>query len=96
MTEDDKALVERLRWGAWNFDDPFDGKTYASDDPQEAADRIEALTAENERLRELIKGPAAWLDSWATHVGNCQGGYACTCGLVLARSELCAALEGKQ
>ena len=58
MNEDDKALVERLRWGAWNFDDPFDGKAYASDDPQEAADRIEQLTAEVERLREAL---ALWV-----------------------------------
>ena len=32
------ALVERLRWGAWYFDDPFDGKAYASDDPLDAAE----------------------------------------------------------
>jgi hypothetical protein len=46
MTDDDKALVERLRWGAWYFDNPHDGKAYASDDPLEAADRIEALEAQ--------------------------------------------------
>ena len=50
------------------------------------------LTAEIERLQEAIAGPAAWLDSWAQHVGNCQGGYVCTCGLVRARSELSAAI----
>ena len=43
-------LVERLRWGEWYFEDSFDGKAYASDDPLDAADRIEALSAENERL----------------------------------------------
>ncbi len=48
--------------------------------------------AEIERLREAIAGPEAWLDSWAQHVGNCQGGYICTCGLTCARSELSAAL----
>ena len=48
-------LVERLRWGAWYYEDPFDGKAYASDDPLEAADRIEALEAENERLREALE-----------------------------------------
>ena len=53
---------------------------------------IEAQAAEIARLREAIAGPAAWLDSWAQHVGNCQGGYICTCGLVRARSELSAAL----
>jgi hypothetical protein len=43
-------------------------------------------------LLEAIAGPNAWLDSWAQHVGNCQGGYVCTCGLTLARSELSAAI----
>lgn len=47
---------------------------------------------ERARLREAIAGPEAWLDSWAKHVGNCQGGYVCTCGLTLARTELSAAL----
>lgn len=40
-----------------------------------------------ERLRDLAAGPAAWLDSWAMHTGNCNGGYVCTCGLTLARTE---------
>ena len=43
MTEDDKALVERLR------DDDTDPVML-----KKAADRIEALTAENERLREAL------------------------------------------
>jgi len=53
MTDDDKALVERLR----------DRKLMANTDPWlraddlcvEAADRIEAQAAETERLREAIK-----------------------------------------
>ena len=50
---DDNELMDRLRWvSEWYFVDPVDGKAYASDDPLDAADRIEALTAENERLRE--------------------------------------------
>lgn len=53
MTEDDKTLVDRLRWvSEWYFVDPVDGAAYASDDPLDAADRIEALSAENERLIE--------------------------------------------
>jgi hypothetical protein len=43
-------------------------------------------------LLEAIAGPEAWLDGWAQHVGNCQGGYVCTCGLTRARSELSAAI----
>ena len=44
-----------------------------------------------EEAKELISGPAAWLDSWAQHVGNCKGGYICTCGLTAARTEAAAA-----
>lgn len=43
-------------------------------------------------LLEALAGPMAWLDGWAQHVGNCQGGYFCTCGLTAARSELSAAI----
>ena len=55
-------------------------------------DVIKAQAAEIAGLREAIAGPESWLDSWAKHVGNCQGGYVCTCGLTLARTELSAAL----
>ena len=48
--EERKALVDRLRWGGWYFDDPHDGKAYASDDPLEAADQIEA---DGKRIAEL-------------------------------------------
>lgn len=60
MTDIDKALVERLRWGGWYFDHPYDGNAYASDDPLEAADRIEAQAAEIERLKAEAKN--AWCD----------------------------------
>lgn len=43
MTDDDKALVERLR----DF--------VIAEDIDLAADRIEALSAENERLREALR-----------------------------------------
>lgn len=55
--------------------------TNAPPTPKIGPEHIEALT-------EMIAGPEAWLDSWAQHVGNCKGGYVCTCGLVLARTEL--------
>lgn len=57
MTDDDKALVERLRddWPEilvekhWMMDsDAIDKQR------EEAADRIEDLSAENERLREAL------------------------------------------
>lgn len=53
MTDDDKALVERLAAEADNFkvarEVDMRGMLYR------AADRIEALSAENERLRERIE-----------------------------------------
>lgn len=55
MTDEAKALVERLRWGAWYYEDPFDGKAYASDDPLEAADLIETQAREIERLRKELR-----------------------------------------
>jgi hypothetical protein len=55
MTDDDKALVERLRWSdGWFFENPWDHVVYASDDPLEAADRIEAQAAEIEALKTMI------------------------------------------
>jgi hypothetical protein len=59
MSDDDKALVERLRWGVWHFDNPYDGEVYSSDDPLIAADRIEEQAAEIERLRGLLKAAPA-------------------------------------
>lgn len=60
---------------------------------------ILALIDENERLREAfsgLRGVEAWLDRWATHVGRCRGGYACTCGLERARHDVRAALNPPQ
>lgn len=53
MTEDDKVLVDRLRGKAEWLDPEIDlvEEWEASD----AADRIEALIAENERLREALR-----------------------------------------
>ena len=59
MTDEAKALVERLRWGAWYYEDPFDGKAYASDDPLEAADLIETQAREIERLGVIAQGNAS-------------------------------------
>lgn len=54
MIEDNEhPLVDRLRWvSEWYFVDPVDGKAYASDDPLDAADRIEQLEA---ALREIAR-----------------------------------------
>jgi hypothetical protein len=45
MTDNDKALVEELRYGNWILEDPSDGLGYPNDSPLVAADRIETLNA---------------------------------------------------
>ena len=49
MTDDDKAMVERLREMG---EHPCRSELPMGEDLRQAADRIEALSAENERLRE--------------------------------------------
>ena len=100
MTDEAKALVERLRWGAWYYEDPFDGKAYASDDPLEAADLIETQAREIERLREA----GAKLNNHACHDDDCQivthGVWSdpipCTCGYEDAWKAWSAALGETQ
>ena len=53
MTDDDKALVERLR------------EFVIAEDIDLAADRIEALSAENERLRDILE---QWLKVAREHL----------------------------
>ena len=65
MTDDDKSLVERLREGVDN--DGYDYLVEMADaDMHEAADRIESLSAENERLRGALKDALS-------HCYNCSG-----------------------
>lgn len=64
---------------------------------KEQADRIEALTAENERLREA----GTKLAGFAAHDIECEdltGAYpgSCSCGYASAWKAWSAALEGKQ
>jgi hypothetical protein len=96
MTEiERKALLARLL----DFNDNWHEASC-----KEAADTIEAQAAEIARLREAMKWPLAWLESWAVHVGNCswdvhvgncETNPECTCGLMFAQHELRAALEAK-
>ena len=65
MTDDDKALVERLREeNEWTNQRPY---FHAHAKSIEAADRIEALSAENERLQKanrfLRRGLYGLMDS---------------------------------
>jgi hypothetical protein len=72
MTDDDKALVERLRWSdGWFFENPWDHVVYASDDPLEAAARIEAQAAEIDRLRELLAAAYIQLSGKEEHASDC-------------------------
>ena len=96
MTDEAKALVERLRgdWPEiivekhWMMDsDAIDKQR------EEAADRIEALSAENERLREAGKD----LGFYAGHDDSCDcvKGWAkgpCNCGYTETWKQWTAAL----
>lgn len=55
MTDDEHPLLDRLRWvSEWYFVDPVNGAAYASDDPLDAADRIEELEARYEKSQDQI------------------------------------------
>lgn len=54
-------------------------------------DYMEAA-AEIERLRAALESTEAWLERWAVHVGRCEGGHSCTCGLTAAQYEGSAAI----
>ena len=64
MTDDDKALVERLR----DF--------VIAEDIDLAADRIEALIAENERLKKILRDcdpeSMSWLDARDAALGETE------------------------
>ena len=51
MTDEAKALVERLRWSHWYYEDAGENTSYTSEAPLEAADLIETQAREIERLR---------------------------------------------
>ena len=56
MTDDEHPLLDRLRWvSEWYFVDPVNGAAYASDDPLDAADRIEELEARYEKSQDQIE-----------------------------------------
>ena len=59
MTDDDKALVERLEEWEWTLRAVYKAGDLGTDEPAivmgQAADRIEALSAENERLRDQLE-----------------------------------------
>ena len=59
------------------------------------SDEITRLRADNERLRAALESAEAWLERWAVHVGRCEGGHRCTCGLTAIRYEVSAALAAQ-
>ena len=76
MTDDDKALVERLRSRVSNREillvDP--PRPAPDRDCHYAADRIEALSAENERLKKILRDcdpeSISWLDARDAALGE--------------------------
>lgn len=59
MTDEAKALVERLRWSHWYYEDAGENTSYTSEAPLEAADLIETQAREIERLREALENVLA-------------------------------------
>lgn len=57
MTDEDKALVTAMKdqIESWEFEDPREDWWKWQHQYAQAADRIEYLSAENERLREYIE-----------------------------------------
>ena len=66
MTDEVKALVERLRWSHWYYEDAGENTSYTSEAPLEAADLIETQAREIERLRAVLDNIAhESSDTWA-------------------------------
>ena len=69
MTDDEKALVERLEEWEWTLRAVYKSGDLGTDEPAivmgEASSRIEALSAENERLREILE---QWLETAREHL----------------------------
>lgn len=61
-----------------------------------AVQQRDAARAEAERLREALESASSWLHRWGQHVGRCQDGIPCTCGLVAMRAETADALAQEQ
>ena len=45
------------------------------------------------QLEAALRANQSWLERWASHVGGCEAGYKCTCGLSAVRFETSTALE---
>lgn len=71
MTDDDKALVERLFAMADEYDSGHHESWPTIDALEIAAHRIEALSAENERLRVMSLRIADWLRCAPMESGVC-------------------------
>ena len=55
MTDEAKALVDRLRWSHWYYEDAGENTSYTSEAPLEAADLIETQAREIERLTLTVR-----------------------------------------
>lgn len=80
MTEEDKALVERLEEWEWTLRAVYKAGDLGTDEPAivmgEASDRIEALSAENERLKKILRDcdpeSMSWLDARDAALGETE------------------------
>lgn len=59
---------------------------------REARTKLDLEEKSNALLCSALSSSAAWLERWAQHVGNCEGGRHCTCGLTAVSYDASAAL----
>lgn len=77
MTDDAKALVERLRKRREaEMIGGYERIEWEDEDALEAADRIEVLSAENERLKKILRDcdpeSISWLDARDAALGETE------------------------
>lgn len=67
------------------------GSPWQPDDPDPHGE----CKQEIEQLRDVTETAKSWLDRWAEHVGDCETGDRCTCGLTAVRHGLALSLQPK-
>ena len=87
----DADIVERLDLHrSWR-----DSHGELNDAPNKAATEITLLRQRVEELEAGLRIADSWLERWAVHVGACQSGEGCTCGLTRVRYDVARTLLEK-
>ena len=87
MSENDAEFVKiMMQDGDWQPGSRMHRLALIARSGADAADRMEQLEA-------ALRANQSWLERWASHVGGCEAGYKCTCGLSAVRFETSTALD---